>query len=237
MRLRGMTIIELLVVIAIIMLLAALLLPVFVQVRKRSYEPICISNLRQLHIAFSLYVDDYAGVYPRRAKYLQPYVKDRRILRCPADPIPEGAATSHDPFIPRDQWFEVSYYYVGDQFLPFIGVREGGREVDYLDRLRQQDPNHGTMVCLLHGEPMGERIIAPELQMRGKVLRLRLDGSVQTTYPGFVCYERVDEGIAWGRRHPWSLFTDVRPIPDPLLKKPFLDEEIYRVVPCPPEYR
>lgn len=237
MRFRGMTLMELLTVIVIIALLAALLLPVFVQVRKRGYEPVCISNLRQLHIAFSLYVDDYAGVYPRRVKYLQPYVKDRRIPRCPADPIPEGVATYHDPFIPREQWFETSYYYIGEEFLCFIGVTEGGKEVDYLERLRQQDPNHGIMVCLLHGEPKGERITAPELDMRGKVLRLRLDGSVQPTHPGFVCYERVDEGIAWGRRHRWSLFTDVRPIPEPLLKKCLLDEELYRVVPCPPEYR
>lgn len=237
MRFRGMTLMELLTVIVIIALLAALLLPVFVQVRKRGYEPVCISNLRQLHITFSLYVDDYAGVYPRRVKYLRSYIGDRRILRCPADPIPEGVATYHDPFIPREQWFETSYYYIGEEFLCFIGVTEGGKEVDYLERLRQQDPNHGIMVCLLHGEPMGERITAPELDMRGKVLRLRLDGSVQPTYPGFVCYERVDEGIAWGRRHPWSLFTDVRPIPEPLLKKCLLDEELYRVVPCPPEYR
>ena len=42
---------ELLVVVAIIALLAALLLPVVNDARKRGYEATCLSNLRQLSAA------------------------------------------------------------------------------------------------------------------------------------------------------------------------------------------
>lgn len=237
MHFKGITLMELMIVIVLIALLAALLLPVFVQVRKRGLEPVCISNLRQLHIALSTYIEDYDGTYPDRQKYLQSYIRDMRILRCPADPIHEGAATSRDPFVPPERWFKTSYYYVGDAFLPYREVREGSQVVDYLKRLHEVDPNNGTIVCLLHGEPMGDRMITPLLQMRRKVLRLRLDGSVQQTRPGFICYERADEGVAWGYRHPWLLFTDIRPVPESLLKKPLLEGDLYRVVPCPPEYQ
>lgn len=241
MRFKGITLMELMIVIVLIALLAALLLPVFVQVRKRGLEPVCISNLRQLHIAFSTYIEDYDGTYPMRMRYLQSYIRDMRILRCPADPTHEGVATFHDPFIPPEQWFKTSYYYVGDEFILYRRVKEGSQVVDYLKRLREVDPNHGIMVCLLHGEPMPQvgRITTPVLEMRGKVLRLRLDGSIQQTRPGFICYMRPDEGIAWGYRHPWLLFTDVRPVPESILKKVIFpgEEELYRVVPCPPEYQ
>lgn len=48
---RGLTLMELLVVVAIIALLAALLLPVVNDARKRGYEATCLSNLRQLSAA------------------------------------------------------------------------------------------------------------------------------------------------------------------------------------------
>lgn len=238
MRDKGLTLMELIVVVAIIGLLVALLLPVFVQVRKRGYEPVCISNLRQLQIAFSNYCEDYGGAYPERQKYLRSYIRDMRILRCPADLVSEGSATNRDPFVPPQQWFRTSYYYVGDEFLPRREVREGDQVVDYLQKLREADPNHGIMVCLLHGELMGSTLVTPLSQMWGKVLRLRLDGSVQPTFPGFICYMRVDEGIPWGYRHPWLLFTDIRPVPEQAIAAfPLLDNALYRAVPCPPEYR
>ncbi len=59
MRSKGLTLVELLTVIAIIVLIIAFLIPVIVEIRKRGYETTCLANLRQLHIAFTTYLQDY----------------------------------------------------------------------------------------------------------------------------------------------------------------------------------
>ncbi len=61
---RAFTLIEILVVIVLIGLLAALLFPVFTKTRQKSRESVCLSNLRQLHLAVSMYRQDYDGVDP-----------------------------------------------------------------------------------------------------------------------------------------------------------------------------
>ncbi len=104
------TLIELLVVIAIIAILAALLFPVFATARGKAREITCISNLRQIGMAITMYTQDYDGSYPYAAdpadkaypamwnitaedmaqvpylhEALQPYVKSKAIFSCPAD--------------------------------------------------------------------------------------------------------------------------------------------------------
>jgi len=69
---RGFTLIELLVVIAIIAILAAILFPVFAKAREKARQASCQSNLKQIGIAFKMYVQDYDEQWPR------------------ADPIPGG---------------------------------------------------------------------------------------------------------------------------------------------------
>src|SRR5688572_21323462 len=61
---QGFTLIELLVVIAIIAILAAILFPVFAQARGKARQTSCLSNLKQLGLAFEQYKQDYDGVYP-----------------------------------------------------------------------------------------------------------------------------------------------------------------------------
>lgn len=106
-RLRhGFTLIELLVVIAIIAILAAILFPVFAQAREKARAASCLSNTKQISLAFAMYNQDYdegfmATVTEREAPagtpdtadarapfsyqiLLQPYIKNRQIFRCPS---------------------------------------------------------------------------------------------------------------------------------------------------------
>lgn len=63
-RRRGFTLIELLVVIAIIAILAAILLPVLSQAKKRAWTVQCVSNLRQVGVGMKLFADDNNQLFP-----------------------------------------------------------------------------------------------------------------------------------------------------------------------------
>jgi prepilin-type N-terminal cleavage/methylation domain-containing protein/prepilin-type processing-associated H-X9-DG protein len=95
-RREGFTLIELLVVIAIIAILAAILFPVFAQAREKARAASCLSNNKQIALAFSMYKQDYDETYPLAAdpvsglwwdQTVQPYIKASdvgSILTCPS---------------------------------------------------------------------------------------------------------------------------------------------------------
>jgi prepilin-type N-terminal cleavage/methylation domain-containing protein/prepilin-type processing-associated H-X9-DG protein len=107
MKSRGFTLIELLVVIAIIAILAAILFPVFAQAREKARAITCISNEKQLSLAFLMYEEDADQYTPNGinpyggaqgwAGQLYTYVKSAGAFLCPDDPTAQsnGAQLFH----------------------------------------------------------------------------------------------------------------------------------------------
>ena len=92
---NGFTLIELLIIIAIIAILAALLLPVLARAKQKGGQAVCLSNLKQIGLAFTMYLNDHDNRFP-----------DRRDLK---SSLPGGYHpwTSWPPSDPRGGWAAV----------------------------------------------------------------------------------------------------------------------------------
>jgi prepilin-type N-terminal cleavage/methylation domain-containing protein len=76
---RGFTLIELLVVVAIIAILAALLLPALTKGKYKAQGIYCMSNHRQLALAWQMYVHDNNDTYPYASQQNTPNPLDSKV--------------------------------------------------------------------------------------------------------------------------------------------------------------
>lgn len=214
---KAFTLLELLIALAIIALLTALLFPVLAAARRKAHEVPCASNLHQLHVAWTMYIDDSAGTYPLNMVLIYPYVRNKEVFSCPTDAF--GGASIYTS---RRLGTPVSYFYL---------LSEDVNSFASIDVLRQRDPNHGVFYCVLHGKPCPTPPKShPKYAFEGRVLRVRVDGSVQQGWVGYRCFRLSDGGYAIFRPQ-WQFVSD-KPCPRDLLG-PFCGYVEGEEVACP----
>jgi prepilin-type N-terminal cleavage/methylation domain-containing protein len=100
----GFSLVEVLIVTAILTLLAGIIFTASGPARRMAQVASCASNLRQIGMAYSMYLSDY-GQYPDFHVLVQDaapiYLKDRHVLYCPANtegPL-ENLTSSYYPHV------------------------------------------------------------------------------------------------------------------------------------------
>lgn len=179
-RTSGLTLIELLVVMAILAVLAALIYPTIMSSRRRADDAVCISNLRQIGQAFSMYLEDYRDRPPRLDHLAPAYVSSPELFICPADPYVERGGWAWDiwgkeytPF--EAQPFPVSFLY------PWYRNPDLRR---WEWTWAQARSDAGYACCVVHGEPVThprwepQRLGGLAIPYEGLVHRLGFDGRV-----------------------------------------------------------
>jgi len=150
-RTQGFTLIELLVVIGIIVILAAILFPVFAKAKAKSLQTSCIANLRQLTAAMKMYAGDYDDQYPYAlyadtvrsawADVMFGYVQNDGIFQCPAE---------SDFVMDRSTGVNVAQG-------RFIRAYEGFAGVGYSYGLNSMEPNLSLSPQVTTGGPGGQK--------------------------------------------------------------------------------
>lgn len=144
-RKSGFTLVELLVVISILALLISLLLPALARARRTANNVVCLSNLRQLGLAYQEYVSEY------------------RFLSQGANNISTSFGGGEYYYTPANDWFE--------SMSPFIGTPAllvcPSTTISSVNNSWQYPPNDDvTAWSMFFASPLGEPFNAGQRPQR-----------------------------------------------------------------------
>lgn len=208
MKKQGFTLIELLVVIAIIAILAAILFPVFAQAREKARAVSCLSNMKQMQLAFMMYTQDFDSNPPMLWDWgeyfwpteVYPYIKNIGLFVCPSD------STAYAMIWPEDNPQNLRRSYMMDVMAADVGwwdtpandanVEEPANFIVFGEQGSGQPgwpemycPNYPTSCCTCGGTTARDRFGCP-----GQALR-HSGGINWTFWDGHAKWERISQTL------------------------------------------
>lgn len=183
---RAFTLIELLVVIAIIALLAAVLFPVFARAREKGRQTVCVSNLRQMGLAFQQYTQDYDESYPNA---------------CSADPsfsATDECSSTGDPYLWTGQhfrWLIMSYLgfqQVRSTTSPWVSLNGANPAILVCPSdpsIAFDNTSYGYSACFYHANDIPAQMYMQDLRY-----------AVKNPGKGSVCVTRITAEVAFPAR-------------------------------------
>lgn len=219
--------IELLTVIAILAVLATLISAALGSAQRQGRKAVSTSNLRQIALAFNLYLDDHQKRPSAFRQLVAARLLTERVLLCPEDRIVKnwaGLIESTDfNRMPAPVVDAPNAARPDQNKFPSEVAHSYFKSFDYRDEIWQDIDNNlfaGIAACQLHGLGRQHKDQPPALEAyQGLVLRVLKDASVVTRQifwnaPGF------DEGMGpgasqstntLGASSPLALFLDPKP--------------------------